>query len=428
MKYFSLNDPHLKVSFREAVILGQAPGKSLYFPDQIPLITAAWLESLKSRSKEEIALKIIQPYIEDEIPKSDLLNIISETINFDFPLVKVEENIYCLELFHGPTCAFKDVGARFLSGCLNYFSKGQDKKITILVATSGDTGGAVADAFYGSENVDVIILYPAGKVSHWQELQLTTYGKNVRAICVEGSFDDCQALVKEAFSDPVLKKKYSFNSANSINIARWLSQQFYYFFALKQWPFDMAPDVSVPSGNLGNLAAGMLAKKSGSNIDTLIAACNENDVLVDYLECGEYIMKKAIPTVSNAMDVGAPSNFPRVIELLKKDKNHRSLTGYSFTSDETKKAIHDVYQQTKYTMDPHSAVGYLALKKHFSHHSKKAGFFLGTAHPAKFFDIVNPLVGEYLEVPTQIQSLQKKQVKKENIPARYDALKELLTG
>jgi len=424
MKYFSLNDRSFKVNFKEAVLMGQAPGKSLFYPESIPKISADFLKDLRSYSNAAIALKVIKPFVSDSIPDKELEQIVQRTVSFDFPLIQLDDDIFCLELFHGPTCAFKDVGATFMSGCLNYFLKDQKNKTTILVATSGDTGGAVADAFYGSETIDVIILFPEGKVSEWQELQLTTYGKNITAIEVEGSFDDCQALVKNAFNDQLLSKYYSFNSANSINIARWLSQQFYYFFALKDWKEKRAPVISVPSGNLGNLAAGLLAKKTGLNIYGFVAACNDNDTVVRYLSHGYFEKKQSIPTVSNAMDVGDPSNFTRMVRLLPENKSQ--FAAYSFSSNETKLAIRNVYEKNKYLLDPHGAVGYLALKKELQNKAGDKGIFLETAHPAKFSDKVQPLIEKQICLPDQLKELKNKEAQKISLGKVYKEFKQLL--
>ena len=309
------------------------------------------------------------------IPKNELERIISETINFEFPLVKLDENIFSLELFHGPTLAFKDVGARFMSRCLGYFVKNNPDsyrdKITVLVATSGDTGGAVANGFYDVDGVDVVILYPSGKVSRVQELQLTTLGKNITALEIDGTFDDCQKLVKQAFADEALNKKLFLTSANSINVARWLPQQFYYFFAYSQWDDKNNPPViSVPSGNFGNICAGLLAHRSGLPVKHFIAACNANDVVTEYLETGNYAPKKSVATLSNAMDVGNPSNFVRILQLF--DQEFQSLknvmSSYSFSDEETTCILKEVYLNTKYLLDPHGAVGYGALKKYVQQH------------------------------------------------------------
>ena len=295
MQFRSTNHNSPPVNFKEATIKGLAPDKGLYFPERIPELPADFIKNMRSLSKEEIAYKVILPFAGDVIPENELKRIVSETINFDFPLVKVEENIFSLELFHGPTLAFKDVGARFMSRCLGYFVKEQNRKITVLVATSGDTGGAVANGFYDVEGVDVIILYPSGKVSSVQELQLTTLGKNITALEIYGTFDDCQQLVKQAFADAELNNKLFLTSANSINVARWLPQQFYYFFACRDWHDEKKlPVISVPSGNFGNICAGLLAHRSGLPVKHFIAACNANDVVPAYLQSGSILQNNLL--------------------------------------------------------------------------------------------------------------------------------------
>lgn len=306
------------MDFRQATINGQAPDKGLYFPEKIPRVDNQLIANIEKVSDHEIALKVIQPFVGKSIPTATLSDIVKETLNFKIPLVAVDDCIYALELFHGPTLAFKDVGARFMSRCLGYFVKGVNKKITVLVATSGDTGGAVANGFYGVDGVDVVILYPSGKVSSVQEKQLTTLGKNIKAIEVNGSFDNCQQLVKNALVDKDLKKKLFLTSANSINVARWLPQQFYYFFAYKQWPDKKtSPVISVPSGNFGNICAGLLAKHSGLPLGHFIAACNSNDVIPRFMDSEEFKPQETIATISNAMDVGDPSNFTRILEMFR---------------------------------------------------------------------------------------------------------------
>ncbi|MEP7081204.1 MAG: threonine synthase, partial [Ginsengibacter sp.] len=388
MNYFSTNNQSPSVNFKEATIKGLAPDKGLYFPERIPEIENNFFKNIEQFSKEEIAFKVIEPYVGNVIPKDVLRKIVSETVNFDFPLVSVEENIFSLELFHGPTLAFKDVGARFMSRCLSYFVKDNTQKVTVLVATSGDTGGAVASGFYDVDGVDVVILYPSGKVSSVQELQLTTLGKNIRALEVDGSFDDCQSLVKQAFADDSLNKEIFLTSANSINVARWLSQQFYYFFAYQQWPDKNNPPViSVPSGNFGNICAGLLANYSGLPVRHFIAACNANKVFTDYLLTQKYVPCQSIATISNAMDVGNPSNFVRILQLFKNyfTDIENLVSSYSITDDETRNAISEVYVMHKYLMDPHGAVAYIALKNYFHNENMKAGLFLETAHPVKFY-------------------------------------------
>ncbi|MEO6814932.1 MAG: threonine synthase, partial [Ginsengibacter sp.] len=342
MLYFSTNNNSPKINFKEATIKGQAPDKGLYFPEKIPLLEKGFIEDIVNYSKEEIAFKVIEPYVGDVIPKNELKNIVAETINFNFPLVPVGENIFSLELFHGPTLAFKDVGARFMSRCLGYFVKGNKTKITVLVATSGDTGGAVANGFFDVEGIDVVILYPSGKVSSVQELQLTTLGKNIKALEVDGTFDDCQRMVKHAFADEILNKKLFLTSANSINVARWLSQQFYYFFGYQQWiNKNNPPVISVPSGNFGNICAGLLAHRSGLPVKHFVAACNANDVVTEYLKTKDYSPKKSVATISNAMDVGNPSNFVRILQLFNNQfqplKN--ILSSYTISDEETRDII-----------------------------------------------------------------------------------------
>ena len=429
MYYYSTNHTSPKVNFKEATIKGQAPDKGLYFPENIPAIPKDLIENIKSYSKEEIAFTVIQPYIGNEIPKNELERIVSETIGFDFPLVKVEENIFSLELFHGPTLAFKDVGARFMSRCLGYFVKDENKKISVLVATSGDTGGAVANGFYDVDGVDVIILYPLGKVSSVQELQLTTLGKNITALEIDGTFDDCQQLVKQAFADEELNKKLFLTSANSINVARWLPQQFYYFFAYQQWHAKYIPPViSVPSGNFGNICAGLLAHHSGLPVQHFIAACNANDVVYNYLETEKYTPKKSVATLSNAMDVGNPSNFVRILEIFEQQFNSLKnvMSSYSITDEETKAILKEVYLKTNYLLDPHGAVGYLALQKYLQQHPGLQGIFLETAHPVKFYDVVEPIIHQPVPMPDAIKHLLKEQKQSIKMKVKYDTLKDYL--
>lgn len=431
MLYYSLNHKSPKVNFREATIHGQAPDKGLYFPEEIPILPNGFIADIRHYSKTDIAWQVIEPYVSDSIPQRELKKIIEETIGFDFPLEKISNSIYSLELFHGPTLAFKDVGARFMSRCLGYFVKDENKKITVLVATSGDTGGAVANGFYNVEGVDVVILYPSGKVSNIQELQLTTLGKNVSALEVDGRFDDCQQMVKQAFADQELKRKLFLTSANSINVARWLPQQFYYFFAYQQWKKEQpnnAPIVSVPSGNFGNICAGMLAHASGLPVKHFIAACNANDVIPSYMQHGKYIPKEAVSTLSNAMDVGNPSNFVRVLEIFEQEFEmlKGKLSSYSISDEETKQTITEVYEKYDYILDPHGAVGYLALEKYLQEHKDDKGFFLETAHPVKFPDAVESIVGRKIEIPKSVNYLLDKKKLSVKIGADYQQLKDYL--
>jgi len=430
MKYYSLNKQSPNVDFREAATTGQAPDKGLYFPERIPKIDSSFFETIEKIPDDEIGVSVMRPYVEGSVPEDELYRIIGETINFPIPLVKVTEDIYSLELFHGPTLAFKDVGARFMSRCLGYFSKDKSEKITVLVATSGDTGGAVANGFYQVEGVEVVILYPSGKVSSVQEKQLTTLGKNIHALEVEGTFDDCQKLVKQAFGDNELNKKLFLTSANSINVARWLPQQLYYFLAYKQWKrnYDDAPVISVPSGNFGNICAGLLAHVSGLPVRHFIAACNANRVVPEFLQTGKYTPQKAIATISNAMDVGNPSNFVRILELFDNQflKIKDILSGYSISDEETKASIKELYQFENYLPDPHGAVGYLALKKYLDENRGKKGMFLETAHPIKFYDIVELLIHLKIPVPDSIEETLNKQNMSLELGNNFPGFKEYL--
>lgn len=411
MQYFSTNKKAPLVNFKEAALAGMAPDKGLYFPERIPVLSADFIKMLKSKTKAELAYELIKPFVGDSIPEDVLFNICEETVNFDFPLVKISDDIYSLELFHGPTLAFKDVGARFMSRCLGYFSRESNKKTTVLVATSGDTGSAVANSFLGVEGVEVVILYPSGKVSNIQELQLTTLGNNIKAIEIQGDFDDCQRLVKEAFADNDLNQKMNLVSANSINIARWLSQQFYYFFALQQWPHSKPPVICVPSGNFGNICAGLIAHLSGLPASHFIAACNSNDAFFDYIQSGNYTSKDSVPTISNAMDVGNPSNFVRILELFdhQYEKIKQKISSFSVDDERTKETIAEVYKKYNYLLDPHGAVALYSLQLYLAKHPEEKGFILETAHPVKFNNVVEPIIGKHIEIPLSVQSLLEKQ-------------------
>lgn len=429
MQFYSLNNHSAKASFEEATLRGQAPDKGLYFPERIPSLPDGFTGNILAYSKEEIAYTIIQPYVSGSIPEDELRRIISATTNFDFPLVRVNENIYSLELFHGPTLAFKDVGAIFMSRCLGYFVRNKDRKTMVLVATSGDTGGAVAHGFLEVDGIDVLILYPSGKVSRVQESQLTTIGKNISALEINGTFDDCQKLVKQAFADTELTRRVALTSANSINVARWLPQQFYYFFAFQQWEDkDRPPVISVPSGNFGNICAGLLAQRSGLPVNHFVAACNANNIIPSYLKNGRYQAKQAVPTLSNAMDVGDPSNFVRVLELF--DKQFHSLkrlfSSSSISDEETKDTIRQVYSTYHYLTDPHGAVGYLALKKYLDNHTDQKGIFLETAHPVKFYDTVEAVTGESVPVPEAVQTLLNKEKQSVRMGVTYGEFKDYL--
>jgi len=434
MKYYSTNHNSPVADFKEATIKGQAPDKGLYFPESIPALPADLIKNINRYSKEEIAYQVIAPYVGDTIPETELRRIVSETVNFDIPLVNINDGIYSLELYHGPTLAFKDTGARFMSRCLGYFVKGQDRKVTVLVATSGDTGGAVANGFYDVEGVDVVILYPSGKVSSVQEKQLTTLGKNIHALEVAGTFDDCQQMVKEAFTDEELNQQIFLTSANSINVARWLPQQFYYFFAYQQWlnsPSGVGgnpPVISVPSGNFGNICAGILANVSGLPVQHFIAACNANDVVPAFMQTQQYEPKKAVATISNAMDVGNPSNFVRILEIFNNQfvDLQKVLSSTSISDVETRAVLKSVYEQHHYLLDPHGAVGYLALQRYLAAHPQQNGIVLETAHPVKFYDVVEPVINTTVPVPISVQQQMNAEKKSLKIEASSVMLKDFL--
>lgn len=415
------------MGFQEAVIQGLAPDRGLYFPESITPLPLSFFKNIENLSREAIAYEAIRQFVGDAIPENELKQIIAETLCFDFPCVPVEEGVFSLELFHGPTMAFKDVGARFMSRCLGYFNRNSDKKVTVLVATSGDTGGAVASGFLGVKGVEVIILYPSGKVSEIQERQLTTLGQNIKALEVDGVFDDCQDMVKKAFLDDSLQHK-NLTSANSINIARWLPQMFYIFFAYQQLKKHNKPLVlSCPSGNFGNICAGIMAKRLGLPIAHFVASTNANDTVPRFLAVGNYAPKPSIATISNAMDVGNPSNFIRIQQLYRFDLKEfeKDFSAYSFSDAETEQAIQDIYHRTQYIAEPHGAVGYLGLKKEMAKHPDSIGVFLETAHPIKFLDVVEPLLDLKLPIPKQIESVLGKGKVSVKIKT-YEELKQFL--
>ena len=431
MQFFSLKNKKHKASFKDAVIAGIAPDKGLYFPESIQPLPASFFQGIEGLSNHEIAFAAIHQFVQNDIPKNKLEDIIEHTLDFDFPLVEIEENISTLELFHGPTMAFKDVGARFMAHCLGYFSEGNDENITVLVATSGDTGGAVANGFLGVEGVDVVILYPSGKVSEIQEKQLTTLGHNITALEVDGTFDDCQRMVKKAFLDAEITDKKKLTSANSINVARWLPQLFYYLFAFKQIkPIGKELVFSVPSGNFGNICAGLVAYQLGMPVKHFVASTNVNDVVPNFMQSGRYEPKPSISTISNAMDVGDPSNFVRIQELFGNDfeKLSKYFSSYSFSDNETQAAMGLVHNTTGYIMDPHGAVGYLGLKNYLKDHPDCQGIFLETAHPIKFLPVVRETLGIELDIPPQIQKVMDKEKTSISISDYKDLKLHLIEG
>jgi threonine synthase len=411
MNYYSLNKKAPNVSFKDAVIKGLAPDKGLYFPEYITPLPKVFFENIDNLSHSEIAFEAIKQFVSPEIPEDILKTIIEETLSFDFPIVELNENISTLELFHGPTMAFKDVGARFMARCLGYFNQNNTNEVTVLVATSGDTGAAVANGFLGVKGVNVVILYPNGKVSDIQEKQLTTLGQNISALQVDGTFDDCQAMVKTAFLDENLRSNMQLTSANSINVARWLPQLFYFMFAYKNLHNTYEDIVfSVPSGNFGNLCAGMMAQQLGLPIKHFIASNNENNVVTEYLKTQLYNPKPSVQTISNAMDVGDPSNFIRIQEIYKNkfETLKDNVSSFSFSDDETKAALLEIYSNHKYVADPHGAVGYLGCKAYLEQNPNAHCVFLETAHPTKFLDVVEDVIKTKQTLPQQIQSVMGK--------------------
>ena len=429
MIYNSLNKKSKAAEFPEAVVRGIAPDRGLYFPEKIHRLPDSFFENIEQESIPEIAFQAIAPFVEGSIPENELRKIIAETLDFDFPIIPITNQMGTLELFQGPTLAFKDVGARFMARCLGYLNKeNTSQKITVLVATSGDTGGAVANGFLGVPGIEVVILYPKGKVSKVQEQQLTTLGQNITALEVDGVFDDCQDMVKTAFLDEDITKHKQLTSANSINVARWLPQMFYYFIAYRALKKINKPlVVSVPSGNFGNICAGLMAREIGLPIDHFIASTNINDVVPDFLSSGVYTPKKSSPTISNAMDVGDPSNFIRILKIFGDDFDSlkETLSGFRFTDDETREALKEIHEISGYVADPHGAVGYLGLKEYLKDHPEKYGIFLETAHPVKFLDTVEDTLNIKVDIPERLKETLSK-TKKSIAIKDYQGLKNFL--
>jgi threonine synthase len=432
MKFYSTNNVSSSVSFKEAVFNSMPQDKGLYMPENIPRLDDKFINNLDSYTLPEIAFHVAQNLLGDDIPADDLKAIIDDAINFYAPIVELEKDIFVLELFRGPSLAFKDFGARFMSRVMSYFLEEGEKQLDVLVATSGDTGGAVALGFLGVPNTRVTILYPKGKVSDIQELQLTTNGQNIRAVEVDGTFDDCQALVKQAFTDKELNEKYRLTSANSINIARLIPQKFYYFNAYAQLLKQGKSKVvfSVPSGNFGNIGAGMLAWKMGLPVEQFIAATNANDTVPQFLKNGVYQPKPSVATLSNAMDVGNPSNWVRIADMFKEnmDELKKLVTGYSYDDEETLKAINAVYHDYKYVVCPHTAIAWRALKDFQKQHKADdtAGIFLSTAHPCKFPDVFPQDIANHIEVPTQVKALHSKAKKSVALGKDFEEFKGYL--
>jgi threonine synthase len=407
MRFYSTNNRERFTTLKDAVLQGLAADNGLYMPEHIPSLSTDFFRRVHEMTFRQIALEVAGKFTEGEIPSTELKKIVEHTLQFDAPLVEVEENISALELFHGPTMAFKDFGARFMSQLLAFFSTQVKAEIVILVATSGDTGSAVANGFLGVPGIRVIVLYPSGKVSDIQEKQFTTLGKNITALEVKGTFDDCQRLVKTAFLDAELRGHFFLTSANSINIARLIPQSFYYFYGYAQRKNRQRPVVfSVPSGNFGNLTGGLLARRMGLPVSKFVAATNVNDVVPEYLNTGKMTPKPSQHTLSNAMDVGNPSNFARLMDLYHNDFSAitQDIAGYAFTDAETRTAMQQVSKKYQYTLDPHGAIGYLGLKKYLSERGEDVnGIFLETAHPAKFKEVVEIAIGKKIPLPETLE-------------------------
>ncbi|WP_185860838.1 threonine synthase [Blattabacterium cuenoti] len=420
MLYYSLKNYQNLVSFEDAVLTGLSPDGGLYMPKYIPKLEPQFFHKLPFFDMYAIAMFIIKPYIGKYIPEKFLDQIIHDTLNFSFPLKKIHDNIHVLELFHGPTLAFKDVGAQFIAGCLSFFSKKLEKNVTVLVATSGDTGGAVAKGFHKKQGIEVVILYPYNGISSLQKKQITTLGENILAVEIHGSFDDCQNLVKKAFLDKEINKKYILTSANSINVGRWLPQMFYYFLAYRQIIVKNLIEIifSVPSGNFGNLFAGMIAEKMGLPIKFFIASTNVNDTVPRFLKSEKYHPLPVKKTISNAMDISNPSNFSRIWHLYKKNifQLRKKLSSYKFTDEETLKSIEFIWKKYKYMLDPHGAIGYLGLKQYLQeiNNTSDPAIFLETAHPIKFLDHMPSflqkkiVIDQELEVFLKMKNITKK--------------------
>ena len=429
MELYSTNDPTVSFTLKEAVLQGLPADNGLFMPKAVPAMSARFFDNIHNLSFQEIAQEVALRYLQDDLSKSDITSLVQEVFDFEVPVVPVTDGIFSLELFHGPTLAFKDFGARFMARLMSRLLQESTDKPCILVATSGDTGSAVAQGFYQVPGIDVVILYPKGKVSEIQEKQLTTIGSNVTALEIAGNFDDCQRLVKKAFLDPELKNRRNLTSANSINIARLIPQSFYYFQAYARLKYLQKPIVcSVPSGNFGNLMGGLLAKRMGLPIWKFIAGNNDNKVFFEYLETGEFEPRPSIETISNAMDVGYPSNFVRIMDLYQSNQESlkKDVQGFTFTDDQTREIITRVYQEHGYILDPHGAIGYLGLREFLNIHPEAVGVFLGTAHPAKFLDVVTPLVSEKVEIPARLKEVLNRPKHSIPLSSEYKVFKDYL--
>ena len=432
MKYYSTNHQSPVASLEEAVVKGLASDKGLFMPEAVKMLPEEFYDNIEHLSFQEIAYRVADAFFGEDVPADTLKQIVYDTLSFDVPAVKVKDNIYSLELFHGPTLAFKDVGGRFMARLLGYFIKKEgQKQVNVLVAASGDTGSAVANGFLGVEGIHVYVLYPKGKVSEIQEKQFTTLGRNITALEIDGTFDDCQALVKSAFMDKDLNKMMNLTSANSINVARFLPQSFYYFYAyaqlLKQ---GMADNIvmCVPSGNFGNITAGLFAKRMGLPVRRFIAANNRNDIFLQYLRSGKYEPKPSVSTLANAMDVGAPSNFARILDLYggSHDAVCAEISGASYTDEQIRETLADVYRRCHYLLDPHGTCGYRALSEGLK--PGETGVFLETAHPAKFLGTVEEIIGEKVDIPDTLQRFMQGKKRSVELSSDFTHFKRYLLG
>lgn len=432
MKLYSTNNKNLRIGFADAVFNSMPLDGGLYMPTSIPVLPKSFIDNIEKYTLPEIAFEVASALLKDEMTETALKDLVEEAINFDAPAVKLDETNYVLELFHGPSLAFKDFGARFMSRVMGCFLKNGEQLLDVLVATSGDTGGAVALGFLGVPNIRVTILYPKGKVSPIQELQLTTNGQNIRAIEVDGTFDDCQALVKQAFADQELNLKLRLTSANSINIARLIPQTFYYFYAYAQLKKAGRADMvfAVPSGNFGNIGAGLLAHKMGLPVKQFIAATNVNDTVPRFLKTGIYQTKPSVATYANAMDVGAPSNWVRIMDLFNGDiKAVREIVKpYSFTDEETLAGVKEIFEKYSYVACPHTAIAYLATKQYQAENPLFSGVkvFLSTAHACKFPNVFPANITAAIEVPAQVAELEVKPKSVSALSASFSAFKAWL--
>ena len=429
MRYYSTENRNLKKNLKDAVLQGLAEDNGLFMPENFPVFQSSFLKEIRNMSFSEISSLIAIHFFGDDIPACDLEEITTDAISFETPLVRIHDNVYTLELFHGPTFAFKDVGARFMARLLGYFIKGYHEEVNVLVATSGDTGSAVANGFLKIPGIRVHILYPKGLVSILQEKQFTTLGENITAIEIDGTFDDCQRLVKSAFLDKDLRQKITLSSANSINLARLIPQTFYYFngYAQLEDPGKRLY-ISVPSGNFGNLTAALMAGRMGLPVIQFISPTNVNDIVPEYLKTGIFTPKPSVATIANAMDVGNPSNFVRILDMY--DHSHeaikKDIAGYSFTDAAIRKIIKKVYEDHGYLLDPHGATGYQSLSNHIGSLENAHGFFIETAHPAKFRETVEEVTGIPVEIPASLKATMGKPSKSIPLSKEYEDFKEYL--